>query len=74
MLAWLRRAIKTNDIALVTGQGGVGKSTALRLLQADLDSNREHHLQPELREPAWWGFIGPCCGKWARADLFKPCS
>ncbi len=40
MLARLRRAIKTNDIALVTGQGGVGKSTALRLLQADLDSNR----------------------------------
>ena len=39
MLARLRRAIKTNDIALVTGQGGVGKSTALRVLQAELDTN-----------------------------------
>ena len=40
MLARLRRAIKCDDIALVTGPGGVGKSTALRLLQADLDTNR----------------------------------
>ena len=40
MLARLRRAIRSNDIALMTGQGGVGKSTALRLLQDCLDSNR----------------------------------
>ena len=40
MLARLRRAIRSNDIALVTGQGGVGKSTALRILHADLDTNR----------------------------------
>lgn len=40
MLARMRRAIRSNDIALLTGQGGVGKSTALRLLQADLDTNR----------------------------------
>lgn len=40
MLARLRRAIRSNDIALMTGQGGVGKSTALRILQASLDTNR----------------------------------
>lgn len=40
MLARLKRAIQTNDIALVVGQGGVGKSTALRTLGSTLDSNR----------------------------------
>jgi type II secretory pathway predicted ATPase ExeA len=40
MLARMQRAIRTNDIALITGQGGVGKSTALRLLQAKLDNDR----------------------------------
>jgi len=40
MLARLQLATREQSIALVTGRGGCGKSTALRLFANRLDSNR----------------------------------
>lgn len=44
MSARLRQAMREQGIALVTGLGGCGKSTALRRFVHGLDSNRHHVL------------------------------
>lgn len=44
MIARLRQAMREQGIALVTGRGGCGKSTALRVFEHQLDPNRERAL------------------------------